>query len=153
MATQRLSRARAGLSRLSLGCRSLVMLLLVDLALAVWSLGRVLAWTERWVTRHQRSGRRRHKVDLGELRETFGRAAQLYPRRTVCLERALALFFVTRHCGWTCTFYIGARKYPFQSHAWVEVERAVIVTTADDDMGETDLTKVLAPVYRLECPQ
>ena len=97
--------------------------------------------------------RRRPSVDLADLREGFSRAAQLYPRRTVCLERALALFFLTCHYGWATTFYIGARKYPFQSHAWVEVENAVIVTTTDDDLGETDLTRILAPVYRLECTQ
>jgi Transglutaminase-like superfamily len=45
-----------------------------------------------------------------------------YRRRKDCLPRSLALFYLLRSRGVPAVIHIGVAKYPFQAHAWVEVE-------------------------------
>lgn len=42
--------------------------------------------------------------------------------RPDCLPRALAAFVVLRRSGVDASLRVGARKYPFAAHAWVEVD-------------------------------
>ncbi len=54
------------------------------------------------------------------------RARRWYPRPTNCLVGSAALQLLLYRCGITTQFVIGAQKYPFYAHAWVEWDGSVI---------------------------
>jgi hypothetical protein len=53
-------------------------------------------------------------------------ACALYPKRVLCLQRSAATLFLLRRHGWDATLVIGAQTVPFKSHAWVELNGAVV---------------------------
>ena len=58
-----------------------------------------------------------HAVDL---------ACVFYPKRVFCLQRSAATALLLRGYGHTAELVIGAQMIPFRSHAWVEIEGAVV---------------------------
>lgn len=48
-------------------------------------------------------------------------AAAFYPRRALCLEQSLTLFFLLRRRGVPAELRMGVQPRPFLAHAWVEV--------------------------------
>jgi hypothetical protein len=58
-----------------------------------------------------------HAIDL---------ACVLYFKRVLCLQRSAATTLLLRRHGWDAEMVIGAKLLPFQSHAWVEVNGAVV---------------------------
>jgi hypothetical protein len=49
-----------------------------------------------------------------------------YVKRTACLQRSVAAARMLRRRGHCATLVIGCRPIPFESHAWVEVDGAVV---------------------------
>ena len=58
-----------------------------------------------------------HAVDL---------ACVFYFKRVQCLQRSAATAVLLRRHGWKAEMVIGAQLLPFQSHAWVEIDGAVV---------------------------
>lgn len=48
-------------------------------------------------------------------------AAVFYPGRALCLEQSLALFILLRRRGIGAELRLGVQPYPFNAHAWVEL--------------------------------
>lgn len=53
-------------------------------------------------------------------------AGAFYPGRARCLEQSLALYYLLRRQGAAVKYCQGVQFYPFQAHAWIEYEGAVI---------------------------
>lgn len=53
-------------------------------------------------------------------------ACVFYFKRVQCLQRSAATAVLLRRHGWKAEMVIGAQLLPFQSHAWVEVDGAVV---------------------------
>lgn len=65
------------------------------------------------------------RVALELLMRRFRTAESLYPSRQApldCLPRSLALTRFLRTAGWPARHVIGVALYPFEAHAWVEVD-------------------------------
>jgi hypothetical protein len=58
-----------------------------------------------------------HAVDL---------ACVFYPKGVLCLQRSAATTLILRRYGHKAEFVIGAQILPFKSHAWVEIDGAVV---------------------------
>jgi hypothetical protein len=58
-----------------------------------------------------------HAIDL---------ACVFYPKRVLCLQRSVATTLLLRSSGVRAEMVIGAQLLPFRSHAWVEVDGAVV---------------------------
>jgi hypothetical protein len=59
-------------------------------------------------------------------------AAAFFPGRAICLEQSVALYLLLRRRGVAAVLRIGAQPYPFQAHAWVEVDGQPVLEKADD---------------------
>jgi hypothetical protein len=53
-------------------------------------------------------------------------ACAFYPKRVLCLQRSAATLLLLRRHGWNAELVIGAQTTPFKSHAWVELNGAVV---------------------------
>lgn len=53
-------------------------------------------------------------------------ACVLYFKRVLCLQRSAATTILLRRHGWNAEMVIGAQVLPFKSHAWCEVNGAVV---------------------------
>ena len=49
-----------------------------------------------------------------------------YPKNVACLQRSAATVWLLRRFGIPADLVIGVSKFPFKSHAWVEVEGRVV---------------------------
>jgi Transglutaminase-like superfamily len=49
-----------------------------------------------------------------------------YFKPVMCLQRAAATTILLRRHGWEAEMVIGAQVLPFKSHAWVEIDAAVV---------------------------
>ena len=58
-----------------------------------------------------------HAIDL---------ACVFYFKRVLCLQRSAATALLLKRFGWPAELVIGAQLLPFQSHAWVEIDRNVV---------------------------
>lgn len=58
-----------------------------------------------------------HAVDL---------ACVFYFKRVLCLQRSAATALFLKRWGWPAELVIGAQFLPFESHAWVEIDRCVV---------------------------
>jgi hypothetical protein len=53
-------------------------------------------------------------------------ACVFYFRQVLCLQRSSATAVLLRRHGLKAEMVIGARLFPFYSHAWVEIEERVV---------------------------
>jgi hypothetical protein len=53
-------------------------------------------------------------------------AAAVFPGRALCLEQSTTLWYLLRRGGIPAEFRMGAKPYPFETHAWVEVGGQVV---------------------------
>ena len=90
---------------------------------------RTIRWA-RWLARRPAS-----TIDRG-LAERSARsvaiAAAFFPGRAICLEQSVALYLLLRRRGVEAVLRSGAQPYPFQAHAWVEVDGQPVLEKADD---------------------
>jgi hypothetical protein len=66
-------------------------------------------------------------------------ACVFYFKPVLCLQRSAALALLLSRHGWKSEMVIGAQLLPFLSHAWVEVEGAVV----NDKPYVTEMFQVL----------
>lgn len=52
--------------------------------------------------------------------------AALYPARAKCLEQSLALYYLLRRQGVAVRYCQGVQPHPFEAHAWVEYQGAIV---------------------------
>lgn len=74
------------------------------------------------------------RMSLAAVLARFGTAENLYPSRRApldCLPRSLALTRFLRCAGWPAEHVIGVRLFPFEAHAWVEVDDAPVHERSD----------------------
>lgn len=58
--------------------------------------------------------------------EAMNHALMWYPKHVRCLQRSAVTTCLLRSCGVPSQMVLGAQKFPFKAHAWVEVNgRAV----------------------------
>jgi hypothetical protein len=53
-------------------------------------------------------------------------ACVFYFKRVLCLQRSAATVLLLRRYAWNAELVIGTQLIPFQSHAWVEMEGAIV---------------------------
>lgn len=53
-------------------------------------------------------------------------ACVFYFKRVLCLQRSAATALLLKRFGWPAELVIGAQLLPFESHAWVEIDRCVV---------------------------
>lgn len=58
--------------------------------------------------------------------DAVNRACVWYPKRVRCLQRSFAITWLLRRCGVHAQMVIGAQKFPFKAHAWVEVDGSAV---------------------------
>jgi hypothetical protein len=94
---------------------------LIDLALRRLGFARSVALARR--LGRQRSAREQSNTrDLAqEACRRLAMAALFYPGRARCLEQSLALYVLLRRRGVPAELKLGVQPYPFNAHAWVEL--------------------------------
>jgi hypothetical protein len=53
-------------------------------------------------------------------------ACVFYVKRVLCLQRSAAITYLLRRYGWHAELVIGVQMLPFESHAWVEIEKVPV---------------------------
>ncbi len=66
-----------------------------------------------------------------EAAKVLATAAAFFPGRAICLEQSVALYYVLRRRGFPVALRIGVQPYPFQAHAWVELDGEPLLENAD----------------------
>jgi hypothetical protein len=61
-----------------------------------------------------------------ELCQTVDLACAFYFKPVLCLQRSAATTLILRRHGWKAEMVIGAQVLPFKSHAWVEINGAIV---------------------------
>jgi len=62
------------------------------------------------------------KVDPDLIKRAVELACSIYPKKTLCLQRSVALSRLLRSSGWSAEVVTGVQQLPFRSHAWVELK-------------------------------
>lgn len=73
-----------------------------------------------------RAQMRRQRHTSERLCHAMDLACAFYPKRVLCLQRSAATLLLLRRHGWNAELVIGAQMMPFKSHAWVELNGAVV---------------------------
>ena len=66
------------------------------------------------------------RVSSVELCHAVDLACVFYFKQVMCLQRSAATTVLLRRNGWDAKMIIGAQVLPFKSHAWVEIDAAVV---------------------------
>ena len=66
-----------------------------------------------------------------EIARRIALAAAFFPGRAVCLEQSVALYLVLRRYGHSGALRVGVQPYPFQAHAWIEIDGAPVFENED----------------------
>ena len=61
-----------------------------------------------------------------EIHSSLQRACGYYPKTAACLQRSAVLAWMLRKRGIAAEVVIGVMKFPFKSHAWVELDGKVL---------------------------
>jgi hypothetical protein len=101
---------------------SWLLLLYFDWLMRVRGFQRILAA----VREQKRRPSANFKESDSELSHAVDLACVFYFKRVLCLQRSASLAVLLRRHGWNAEMVIGAQLLPFQSHAWVEMERRVV---------------------------
>jgi transglutaminase superfamily protein/coenzyme PQQ synthesis protein D (PqqD) len=102
-----------------------VVIFTLKLLLRAGSFERTLAWIRRRVTPLPPSARDDADV-VSRTERAVAMAGAFYPGRARCLEQSLALYYLLRRQGAAVKYCQGVQFYPFQAHAWIEYEGAVV---------------------------
>ena len=96
---------------------SFLLLAATDLALRTLGFSRTVAIARR--LGHSRAAGDSELVS--EVCRRVAVAAVLYPGRARCLEQSMALYVLLRRRGIAADLRLGVQPYPFNAHAWVEL--------------------------------
>ena len=95
---------------------------LIDLALRRFGFARSVALARR--LGRQRSEQTNSRELAQEACRRLAMAALFYPGRARCLEQSLALYILLRRRGVPAELKLGVQPFPFNAHAWVELNGA-----------------------------
>jgi hypothetical protein len=87
---------------------------------------RGFARVRRLVERTPTIARMRPASTIADIVWAVDEACVWYVKRAACLQRSVAAARMLRRRGHRATLVIGCRPIPFESHAWVEVDGAVV---------------------------
>ncbi|MGH7472009.1 MAG: lasso peptide biosynthesis B2 protein [Longimicrobiales bacterium] len=96
------------------------MLAATDLSLRFLGFARSVRIARRWA-RSRREPTNDTKLVQAVCRRV-AMAGVFYPGRARCLEQSLALFVLLRRRGVAAQLRLGVQPYPFNAHAWVELD-------------------------------
>ena len=99
---------------------SIALLAIMDLALRFLGFARSVAISRFLAGR--RGGTIQDRRQVLPIAERLARAAVVYPGRALCLEQSLALFVLLQRRGIAAELRLGVQPYPFNAHAWVELD-------------------------------
>lgn len=125
-----------------LALEAFVVLVFVNTALRLCGLNKVLRSLE-FLLSNGGPVRRVDQLTIDEMVTAYAFALRYYWRKVECLPKSLTLFVMTRRRNLPTTFCIGVRKYPFTSHAWVELDAPLSV-------DDREFVRVLTPIYKLK---
>ncbi len=80
------------------------------------------------------------EFEMARIKAAYSIAVRLFPRRVECLSRSLALYILARKRRIPVQFHVGVRKFPFTSHAWLELNGPVF---AEDIRLVSGLTRII----------
>lgn len=80
----------------------------------------------RAVRNQNASSRRMESGSHTPLCHAINLACVSYFKRVMCLQRSAATALLLKRHGWPAELVIGAQLLPFESHAWVEIDRRVV---------------------------
>ncbi len=106
---------------------ALVFLVYIDLLMRLTRFRRVYD-TVRDTTTSQRST---DAKTLGRICRAMDKAARAYIKRAWCLQRSAACVCLLRRQGASAELVLGVRTFPFEAHAWVELDGRVL----NDSLG------------------
>lgn len=72
------------------------------------------------------SSKQRETASYAVLCHAMDLACVFYFKRALCLQRSAATALLLKRFGWPAELVIGAQLLPFESHAWVEIDRRVV---------------------------
>ena len=72
------------------------------------------------------AARRRSRASTEDVVWAVEEACVWYFKRVACLQRSAIAVWILRREGVSAELVIGCRPLPFESHAWVEVDGAVV---------------------------
>jgi hypothetical protein len=99
---------------------SFAVLAVTDLSLRFLGFARSVRIARRWAR-----SRRAATIDARLVQSVCRRVAMagvFYPGRARCLEQSLALYVLLRRRGVPVQLRLGVQPYPFNAHAWVELD-------------------------------
>jgi hypothetical protein len=99
--------------------KSIVLLLICDVALRVFGFARTLRWARR--VAGQPGGPCAGDAVVQQTIRDILVATALYPGRSKCLEQTVALFILLRRREAPVEIKLGVQPYPFYAHAWLEL--------------------------------
>lgn len=86
---------------------------------------------------------REWQFEMARIKAAYSIAVRIFPRRVECLTRSLTLYVLARKRRIPVQFHIGVRKFPFTSHAWIELNGPVFPE-------DIKLISGLTPIIRLD---
>jgi len=102
--------------------RLLVAKALIGLAVYdAFFLGRNFARLRRVVQRWPVATRSADDLTVQRVCDAVNHACIWYPKRVLCLQRSAVTSCLLRSYGVPVQMVLGAQKFPFKAHAWVEV--------------------------------
>src|SRR6266446_2672069 len=108
-------------------CKALIGLAAYDLLL----LGRRFAKLHHTVRNWRVSANKAPRHATDRVCDAVNRACTWYPKRALCLQRSAVTTCLLRSCGVSARMVIGAQKFPFKAHAWVEVNGLAVNERSD----------------------
>jgi hypothetical protein len=109
--------------------RSLLLLLMCDVALRAFGFARTMRWARR--VAGQTDDRAVHDDLVNQTIHDILVATAFYPGRSKCLEQTIALFILLRRRGASVEIKLGVQPYPFYAHAWLELGGAPLTETPE----------------------
>lgn len=97
-----------------------LMLLYVEIIMHIGSLTAVRCLVQKQAVRPTTT------EQVSSLCRAVDLACVFYFKQVLCLQRSAAIVLLLRRYGWDAALVIGVQMLPFESHAWVELQGAVI---------------------------
>jgi hypothetical protein len=102
---------------------SWLLLIFLEIIICFRELSVLIELIRKWRVRSMLASER---VSSERIARAVDLASVFYFKRVLCLQRSAATTLVLRWHGWNAEMVIGAKMMPFKSHAWVEIDGAVV---------------------------
>ncbi len=106
---------------------ALIGLLAYDVLRFGTNFARILAVIQGWPIAHRTTT----ADTVDRVCRAINYACVCYPKRVLCLQRSAVTTCLLRNCGVTAQMVIGAQKFPFEAHAWTEVDGCPVNERSD----------------------